>query len=69
MLSKRMQVYMPKKYTLYGLPFYEILEKAKLTYSDIKQISNCVGPVVGVRWTAKEHEGTLGSDGNVLILD
>ena len=68
-LSKRMQIYMPKKYTLYGVHLYEILEKAKLTYSNIKQVSNCVGPVVGVRGTGKELEGTLWGDRNVLILD
>lgn len=41
-----------------GFHLYEILEMAKLIYNYIKQIINCVGPVIGVRWTAKEHEGT-----------
>lgn len=42
-----------------GFHLNEILETAKLIYNYIKQISNCVGPVVGVKWTTKEHEGTL----------
>lgn len=48
-LSKRQQAYIQKEYTLYGFHLHEILEKAQLIYSDIKQISNCEGPVVGVR--------------------
>lgn len=69
MVSKRRQTYIQMEYTLYGVHLHEILGKAQLICTDIKQICNCERPVVGVEQIAKKHEGTFGSDGNILILD
>lgn len=49
------------------IPFYEILELAKLNYDDRSLISCCLRKECGL--TRNMHKGTFQGGGNILSLD
>lgn len=56
-----------QKSTSCMIPFYEVLELAKLNYDDRSLISCCLRKECGL--TRNMHKGTFQGGGNILSLD